>query len=345
MTSYFRTSRLFFACLALALVAGACGVSREDSSTDTDSITADAVDGTDDAAASETDGDTDGEGGTDSAPTTEPQIFGADPDEVAAAITFADGTSSDIANGELADAAQGILGSEDFIGLAFGGQIPDSFQADVLTQMIGDRIIEHAYEVAGGSISDAEVEAAAASIRSELSAAFGTQGDADPEATAEGVSEQLGAYFALMVNIRAGIDGLGTALPTEEFPCVSHILVATLDEANALKAELDGGADFATLAQENSTDPGSGAAGGVLGCESPDSWVPEFSAAMLAAEVGKVTEPVESQFGFHLILVTGSEASGEAAAQTALENELTAATVEVDEAIGSWVDGQVVPTP
>ncbi len=337
MTSYFRASRLFLACLALAIVASACGVSREDASTDTDSITADAVDGNDDESAAE--------GDSESAPTTEPQIFGADPDEVAVAITFADGTSSDIANGELADAAQAILGSDDFVGLAFGGQIPESFEADVLTQMIGDRIIEHAYEVAGGSISETDVQAASETVLSDLSAGFGAQGDGQPDATAEAVSEELGAYFELMVNIRAGIDGLGTVLATEEFPCVSHILVATEDEADALKAELDGGADFATLAQENSTDPGSGAQGGELGCQAPESWVPEFSAAMLAAEVGEVTEPVESQFGFHLILVTGAEANGEAAAQTALQNELTGATIEVDEAIGSWVDGQVVPTP
>ncbi len=343
MTSFFRTSRLFLACLALVLVAGACGVSREDASSDTDAITA----GDSDVATdSETDGtQDDAPEGTDSAPTTEPQIFGADPDEVAAAITFADGTTSDIANGELADAAQAILASEDFVALAFGGQVPESFEADVLTQMIGDRIIEHAYEIAGGSITDAEVEAASTSVLSDLTAGFGAQGDTEPEATADAVAEDLGDYFALMVNIRAGIDGLGTVLATEEFPCVSHILVATEDEATAIKAELDAGADFATIAQEKSTDPGSGAAGGELGCQSPDSWVPEFSAAMLTAEVGKVTEPVESQFGFHLILVTGSEANGEAAAQTALQNELTGATIEVDEAIGSWVNGQVVPTP
>ena len=66
---------------------------------------------------------------------------------------------------------------------------------------------------------------------------------------------------------------------------------------------------------------------------------------MSAAEVGEVTDPVESQFGFHLILVTGSEVNGEAAAQAALQNELTGATIEVDEAIGSWSNGQVVPTP
>lgn len=319
-------------------MAGACGVSREDASSDTDAITADG--GTDTDAAQD-----DSEGDTESAPTTEPQIFGADPDAIATSITFADGTTNDITNGELAAAAQAILASEDFVALAFGGQVPESFEADVLTQMIGDRIIEHAYEVAGGAITDADVEAAAESVLSDLTAGFGSQGDADPEATAEAVAEDLGDYFALMVNIRAGIDGLGTVLATEEFPCVSHILVATEDEAKTIKAELDAGADFATLAQEKSTDPGSGAAGGELGCQSPDSWVPEFSAAMLAAEVGEVTEPVESQFGFHLILVTGSEANGEAAAQTALQNELTGATIEVDGAIGSWVDGQVVPAP
>lgn len=86
--------------------------------------------------------------------------------------------------------------------------------------------------------------------------------------------------------------------------CASHILLETLDEAEEVKAELDAEADFATLAQERSMDPGSGAQGGDLGCFERGQMVPEFEEAAFTAELNEVTEPVESDFGFHLILVS-----------------------------------------
>jgi parvulin-like peptidyl-prolyl isomerase len=89
--------------------------------------------------------------------------------------------------------------------------------------------------------------------------------------------------------------------------CVSHILVDTADEARDVLAELEGGADFATLAQERSTDAGSGQQGGVLPCTFTTSfestYVGPFVEAALAAEVGVPTGPVESEFGYHVILV------------------------------------------
>lgn len=84
----------------------------------------------------------------------------------------------------------------------------------------------------------------------------------------------------------------------------SHILVNTLEEAEKLKAELDGGADFAELAKANSIDTGSGAAGGALGWFGPGVMVKPFEDAVIAAKVGEVTAPVQSDFGYHLILVT-----------------------------------------
>ncbi|EAP81264.1 PPIC-type PPIASE domain protein [Sulfitobacter sp. NAS-14.1] len=89
------------------------------------------------------------------------------------------------------------------------------------------------------------------------------------------------------------------AEPTEEFSA-SHILVETEEEAQAVKKELDEGADFAELAKEKSTGP-SGPAGGTLGWFGPGMMVPAFETAVAALEVGAVSEPVETQFGWHVI--------------------------------------------
>ncbi len=84
--------------------------------------------------------------------------------------------------------------------------------------------------------------------------------------------------------------------------CARHILVETLPEAEALRDELVAGADFATLAQEVSIDPGSGPRGGDLGCFPSGVMVPVFEEAAFATPVGELSEIVESQFGFHIIL-------------------------------------------
>jgi peptidyl-prolyl cis-trans isomerase C len=83
----------------------------------------------------------------------------------------------------------------------------------------------------------------------------------------------------------------------------SHILVETKEEADAIVAELAAGADFADVARDRSKDPGSGANGGLLGWFGKGMMVKPFEDAVLAAKVGEVTAPVESQFGWHIILV------------------------------------------
>ena len=92
------------------------------------------------------------------------------------------------------------------------------------------------------------------------------------------------------------------AKPTTEYHA-AHILVDSEEQANALKTELAGGADFAALAKANSKDTGSGANGGDLGWFGLGAMVKPFEEAVVAAEVGKVTGPVKSDFGYHLILV------------------------------------------
>lgn len=81
-----------------------------------------------------------------------------------------------------------------------------------------------------------------------------------------------------------------------------HILVETEDEAKAVVAELKKGADFAELAKAKSKDPGS-ADGGDLGYFTKDQMVPEFSEVAFKLDKGALSDPVKSQFGWHIIKV------------------------------------------
>jgi peptidyl-prolyl cis-trans isomerase C len=89
--------------------------------------------------------------------------------------------------------------------------------------------------------------------------------------------------------------------PAKEEVSARHILVEKEDQAKAVIAELNKGADFATLAKEKSTDPGKDS-GGDLGYFSRTDMVPEFADAAFKLKKGEYTkEPVHSQFGWHVI--------------------------------------------
>jgi peptidyl-prolyl cis-trans isomerase C len=92
----------------------------------------------------------------------------------------------------------------------------------------------------------------------------------------------------------------GGAEPAPEWNA-SHILVTTEEEARAVIERLNAGEDFATVAQEVSTDTGSGAQGGELGWFGAGMMVPEFEQGLAALQSGQVSEPIQSQFGFHVV--------------------------------------------
>jgi len=81
-----------------------------------------------------------------------------------------------------------------------------------------------------------------------------------------------------------------------------HILVPTEDEAKAILAQLKGGADFAALAKEKSKDPGA-AEGGDLGYFTKEQMVPEFAEVAFKLDKGQLSDPVKTQFGWHIIKV------------------------------------------
>ncbi|OAB48349.1 peptidylprolyl isomerase [Paenibacillus antarcticus] len=91
---------------------------------------------------------------------------------------------------------------------------------------------------------------------------------------------------------------------TEEEVRASHILVATKEEAKNILKELQGGADFATLATAKSLDTGSKIKGGDLGFFARGTMVDTFEKAAFALNKGKLSDIIESSFGFHIIKVT-----------------------------------------
>lgn len=95
-------------------------------------------------------------------------------------------------------------------------------------------------------------------------------------------------------------------LKPEEEVSARHILVETEEQAKELKAKLDKGADFAQLAKENSKDPGSKDDGGNLGYFGHGQMVPQFEEVVFKLKKGEVSDPVKTQFGWHLVKLEDS---------------------------------------
>lgn len=176
----------------------------------------------------------------------------------------------------------------------------------------------------------------------------------------EYVQEQLAADSGVdEAELRAQYDADPTAFQTSE---VRHILVETEEEAQDVLARLEAGEDFGALAEELSTDPGSGANGGSLGEAPAGTYVEPFEEAVYSpdTEIGEVVGPVETQFGFHLIIVdarttpTFEDVRPQLEAQVAgadftefLDTVFTEADVTVDPYYGVWSpqERMVVPAP
>jgi len=110
-----------------------------------------------------------------------------------------------------------------------------------------------------------------------------------------------GTYFFRVDDKRTGENAVVKA---------SHILISLNDNKDSAKAEADkiykmatSGKDFAELAKSYSKDPGSGSKGGDLGFFGKGQMVASFEEAAFAANIGDITKPVESQFGYHIIKV------------------------------------------
>jgi peptidyl-prolyl cis-trans isomerase C len=134
-------------------------------------------------------------------------------------------------------------------------------------------------------------------------------------------------------------------VPADEIRA-SHILVADEAEANAIKAQLDGGADFATIAREKSIDPGA-ANGGDLGFFGQGMMVAPFEAAAFAlTELGQVSAPVQSQFGWHIIRLEEKRQSAPPTfEQVAGQLQQQVLMTTFDETVARLMDGVAIDIP
>lgn len=172
-----------------------------------------------------------------------------------------------------------------------------------------------------------------------------------------GLANERRAFLAAMLLDQIGLADLpedevqaeydaqyGSVGPVTEYNA-SHILVETEEEAQALIAALADGADFGELAQERSIGP-SGPNGGQLGWFTAGMMVPTFEEAVFALEVGEVSAPVETQFGWHVVVLNDTreqEAPGLEQVRAELEEGLRRA--RVDAAIAELTEAAEVVRP
>ncbi len=168
-------------------------------------------------------------------------------------------------------------------------RLPEQYRqlpGDVLFEGILDQLVQHA--LLGGVVETLPLSARLTLENEEraLLANEEVQRVVSAAVTAEALQEAYDQAY-------------GSVEPQTEYNA-SHILVTSEEEARAIAEDLDGGADFAALAMERSTGP-SGPAGGELGWFARGAMVPPFDAAVAALEVGAISDPVQTQFGWHVI--------------------------------------------
>ncbi len=237
------------------------------------------------------------------------------------------------------------------------GTIDSSLTAAWLTTLVEDRVVEGELDRRGIRVTSAD-RAAAAAAASEF---FGDTSvlEAFPKWFRDRITDRFAEREALLGEIGPTATDADIQAAYEEFlaaqraQCPSgrfaaHILVDTREEAEAIAAQLAGGANFANLARERSTDTNSGSTGGELGCIDAQEYVPAFETAVTTQPLNQVSAPIQTEFGYHLIVVRDTipldavedlvrdevDAGGSDAELGALTAK---AKVSVDRRYGRWV--------
>ncbi len=182
-----------------------------------------------------------------------------------------------------------------------GKQTLETMRLELLDQMIDQEIINQAAAKEGLTVTSEDIDKQIADTvlqaggQDKLDAWYVTSGFTKEEYR-QAVREQL-TGDKLFNKVVAGVAA------TADQVHARHIMLATKVEADAVVARLKKGEDFAAVAAEVSLDEGSKADGGDLGFFPKGFMIPEFENAAFALEPGKFSDPVETQYGFHVILV------------------------------------------
>lgn len=186
----------------------------------------------------------------------------------------------------------------------FYDALKDRVGEQVLQEIVTIKVLEDKYTVDDKDV-DKEVDTAKEQLGEQFDMWLTSQGYQDEDAFRELVRVNLlfdeAVYGEVEISdeeIQEYYDRLSEEVEAE------HILVEDEELANEIKDKLDNGEDFAELAKEYSTDPGSAEEGGKLGVVPIGEFVPEFEDAVYTLDVDAISDPVQSDHGYHIIKVT-----------------------------------------
>lgn len=236
------------------------------------------------------------------------------------------------------------------------GTFKAEFVAQIVTRAIYYELVSQELDKRNASVSAADLANARKELESQIAADPQT-GQPDTEKGKEILAKFSESYQETLVRRQAEVSKLQKILSKtdtsdaalkkyfdahqEDFTqvCAKHVLVDTKAEADAVAAELKGGADFAAVAKAKSKDTGSAQQGGDLGCASPGQYVDEFKKATLDQPIGAIGDPVQTQFGFHVIQVYDRKAPAfDDATKDKVRQQLEA---ESGNAINTWLEGAI----
>ncbi len=223
-----------------------------------------------------------------------------------------------------------------------------NYGAETLDSMISERIVEMEATKQKITITDQEIQ----EELNPLIESTGGQEAFEQQLALSGVSlddlkKDIASYLKTVKllepqvkitdeEISAYFEKNKDSLAQEEQVEASHILVADEATAKDVKQQLDNGGDFAELAAKYSTDKQNNQKGGELGSFARGEMVEAFDAAVFSMEVGQISEPIKTEFGYHIVKVTDK--------QEAKEANLEDSKAEIEDAIKNGKINEVYTT-
>lgn len=232
--------------------------------------------------------------------------------------------STGMLSGKASDKVVARVGGEEISRDELYKLLEEQYGQQVLSYLISEKIIELELKKQNIVVSEEEIQ----KELQEIVEQYGGQGQFDAALASYGytidnfkkdIESNLKVEKLLEPEIeiteeemKAYFETNKQAFNVEEQVKASHILVDSEEKAKEVENKLLAGEDFAELAKEYSKDTSNSENGGELGFFSRGEMVPEFENAAFALEIGKISEPIKTEFGYHIIKVEEKKAAKEA---------------------------------
>ncbi|MCB5238213.1 peptidylprolyl isomerase [Niallia circulans] len=229
-------------------------------------------------------------------------------------------------------------------------ELNKQYGASVLNMMISNKVVDLEADKAKVKVTDKEIQAELDKMVEQYGGqeTFNmllAQNGVTEDLFKEQIEQNLKVTKILEPSIEITDDEIKTyfednkaSFDTPEQVEASHILVEDEDTAKEVKKKLDEGGDFAELAKEYSTDTQTAENGGELGYFSTGQMVEAFDKAAFAMKVDEISDPVKTDYGYHIIKVTGKKEAKEATLEDSkakIKEDLLA--TKVQEQASTWL--------